>query len=892
MANYYIATTDMTLEQAITNGALLDGEALYIQQGAVVTVTQTPSILMGVVTVTDGELLIDGTAIATGNVINFVGEYLKYVTVYGLGLFRVTGAWYSLATTDGTDNQSIGLATYFGASFADLVPAIWIETGRRLNFVSPIGVTPAIDDWVYINGSKDPQGRIVEVQPTYLVVKFLIGAMLDAQGIAVRKVVDNNGPDFQETWTATASGADVKEVGVYQEFGNCVHNAVDNMTSFGSKMGGFVFSHIFQATALTLGGATGGFKPPSGCDIRIPNVHFSTSDLTNYPLGTTYHDGGLVEQNRYRLYMENAGEADVNVCNWGSTYAGTRYAAKFNATFVGACVDLGSSSAGSKTIIRNCVLTQDPLSTAYGNAYCFRCSSSLFGTEQTDCLAVISSQDYRFMGAEMSLDVTIKNCIHTIAGTLAYQNSTFGYRYLSCVGVVCDNNVAYGYNAAAYIGALYLYGVTGYRGTRFKYSMTQDESESTSGATGIRVENLTTDSSLVGWEVLGNGQTIGRATYLRDSSHLKFRCYGRVTDKLAVPLTADYFLYMQGSCNDIDFARVFTDNASATYAELVVPSLTTRSLKLTNVSAKFASRVVTGAGATALYKGYSGGSGDLNSAVDGIEIDLQAVYGSHFHDCFRSDTSGAIFLLFSPESADTVGVYSFVTGTPRFSRDGDMNLAVGDVIEFYMPYAAMGHTAFSGVVTLAKGNVVTIDGTDAWGSANVTAEFQYDTGAGFNGTWLDLRTTANLTGIASMVGGVKLKVRLTCLVATEDINGLLIHTATTLADQQANLYPIDQQTVSVKVTAKDAKTLSVVQGARVYLEAAAGGPLTAGTVIFNTLTSSVGEVSEPTFSYLADQPVTGRVRKSSSTPLYKTGIISGTITSTGFDTTTFLVPDE
>ena len=46
MANY-TATTDMTLEQAITNGAMANGETLTINLGVTVTCTQTPSILHG-----------------------------------------------------------------------------------------------------------------------------------------------------------------------------------------------------------------------------------------------------------------------------------------------------------------------------------------------------------------------------------------------------------------------------------------------------------------------------------------------------------------------------------------------------------------------------------------------------------------------------------------------------------------------------------------------------------------------------------------------------------------------------------------------------------------------------------------------------------------------------
>lgn len=67
-------------------------------------------------------------------------------------------------------------------------------------------------------------------------------------------------------------------------------------------------------------------------------------------------------------------------------------------------------------------------------------------------------------------------------------------------------------------------------------------------------------------------------------------------------------------------------------------------------------------------------------------------------------------------------------------------------------------------------------------------------------------------------------------------------------------------TVPIKVTVKDAATLGLIQGARVYIETAAGGPASAGEVLVNTLTDGTGEVNT-TVAYEGDQPVTGTVRK-------------------------------
>lgn len=98
--------------------------------------------------------------------------------------------------------------------------------------------------------------------------------------------------------------------------------------------------------------------------------------------------------------------------------------------------------------------------------------------------------------------------------------------------------------------------------------------------------------------------------------------------------------------------------------------------------------------------------------------------------------------------------------------------------------------------------------------------------------------------------------------------------------------------VTTTITVKDVDTGSNVQGARVYLVAAAGGPLTQGTVIFNDLTDSNGQVQDIR-SLSNPQPVTGWVRKGTSTIYYKTSPITATISnSAGLDLTVQLVRDE
>lgn len=90
-----------------------------------------------------------------------------------------------------------------------------------------------------------------------------------------------------------------------------------------------------------------------------------------------------------------------------------------------------------------------------------------------------------------------------------------------------------------------------------------------------------------------------------------------------------------------------------------------------------------------------------------------------------------------------------------------------------------------------------------------------------------------------------------------------------------------------------------VTGANSYTYTVTGTPATpaTGTIIATAaiiygITSATGVLTD-TRSYTTDQPIVGRVRKTSSTPLYSQGTVSGTVDSgAGFSTTVLLIRDD
>lgn len=832
----YIVSTDNDLESVITANSMVAGDDITINSGAVLTCTESPSILMGYIFIQDGKFIIDGTSISAGNVINWVGDQAHQIRSFGLGEFEVTGDWYSLGTTDGTDGQVVDISSYWGGSSEDVIPAIWIETGRRIDFDGSSGDVPEVDDWVYKTSDLEVLGRIVEVQPTYLVVKFLTGSLADNDAIQVRKVVDNNGPDFQITWTALVNNAsgDIKEAGVYQSFANVANNQVNEIANFGNNMGGFVFYNLWQSNSITLGGpTTGGFQPPNGCDIRVPNVHFSTSTSASFPTTT---NPGNNELSRYGLYTTNAGSMDFDKCNFGSAYAATSGARKYHTNFVGANLAIGSViSSGSLRYIET-VVPYDCLSNAFVAGYAFRNEQIASEVYMEDCHCVSGAVTQWVMGGSEVAKATMKNCISSKAnGTLINTSLTSPLFWRVSSNLTIDNCVLYNFDGTYADQLFYLANCDNVEVTRMKFSATQDHTEQGVEQDGINAFSKCNNLSIIGLEIMGDGFPGASLLDFSGINNVKVRAIGMIDEKILFGSDVDYFVWIRGICTNFSFARCWkTGGGQSKFA--VIPT-TAKDVEFINCSGDYSGELEV-LGTRVYIRGTHGASGNMN-ASDGWETLLENAYGSGWNDGFRSDTTGQLVLTF-PAPTDTDTYYTVTAGSPRFNNSGQLFMESGDIVEFEMPYFAKGHTAFTGVITRGATTGASGPGSDGWG-ANITADFQYDTGSGYNGTWLDIATPANLTAITGMVGGIKIKVRLQAN-ATIAPNGLALYTTTTITDQKNNLYPIDQEEYTFSLTGLQNPTEVRVYRVSDNVELAGEEDVTTGTFNYTYTYSSDTDV--------------------------------------------------
>ena len=157
---------------------------------------------------------------------------------------------------------------------------------------------------------------------------------------------------------------------------------------------------------------------------------------------------------------------------------------------------------------------------------------------------------------------------------------------------------------------------------------------------------------------------------------------------------------------------------------------------------------------------------------------------------------------------------------------------------------------------------------------------------------LDTATTYDFTNLNFIGYGVTgasnaaLDVSATTGTVTINING-----GSTPTYKTAGATVVINNTVNVKVVAKTITGVNI-ENARVLLEADTGGDLADGTDILTGLTDVNGEALNAGFNFTNNQPIKGWIRKSTTTPFYKQGIISGTITNNGFEATIILILDE
>ena len=883
----YTFSEDTNLCDFIDGEAAYDsGDTIIINTAAVVTIDRSPVSALGNITIDDGQLLVDG-ANAT-DPIHIWGKYKKAILPAGSnGKFVSTVGWYTHASTgDGTASQSISWSDYWSGDaeagdFTDLLHGIWMEDTVQVSYGSESGTTPSVGDWIEDGSDIMIYGRIIAIDDTAKTIQIenWSGGIASGTVLKVRQLVELEGPQVILGWTATTTSTETLVTGVWTPMARLTERddaapaaAYTQQTGQGYLMNEFSDTMTFP------------YKRPRN------GAHFRANMIT---VGTVVDEAGFdlqaprvldaAESNRYDFSGSNAGTVEARGINFGTGFGGISAMGQFIYEYC-SLTGAGGNGLGKQMEMRNSIIAPDPREamlkgTKLGSL------DSLSGYLVHDTLLILgdAESDSSYTIAT-SNNLDFRRC--TFRSSKGTGADTHALKIVRAKSVeIRDCDIGAGIQMQTVVNGNLI-------GNKFHYNADGLQSSTTSTAAVILELLVGCDNVLVKDMQILTGPA-GRVLNITDSFNITIRCINS-PDFPALLNTnrTQATMLLSGVFENIDIARVYFDGTttgSDTADKAIQVQRTGLNVTALNIHGAYLPEWEPYTSNLDARSITSMSDGGINTNK-GMEVDMINIYGNMFSSTFSSNTVGN--LCYSFRDVDVASATHFtVTGDYYFDRRGKLGMYDGAVFEYTQQEFALGHTGFTGNLTIGTTNssALGVNSIDA----DILLDFQYDIGSGFNGVWLDADTPANLTGITIDPDiGVKMKWRLANNDGVlREFNGLVFGTTTTLTDQQI-LYPIDQNLVPLKISAFDASDSSAVEGARVYLTALAGGPATVGDVILTGLTDSNGELSNPAFLLTADQPVTGRIRKSTSSPLYKTGLISGTIIDAGLDLSAFLVGDE
>lgn len=450
-------------------------------------------------------------------------------------------------------------------------------------------------------------------------------------------------------------------------------------------------------------GKTAGYKPASGCKVRIPNVILSSAAAVDYARNTLNIGAGT----RYDTTTTAAGSIVVKnaVCNW--------YISGSSAF----SVDLRDSAFWAVSL-SNTASTTDILNCGFGasrdiSIQPVTIANSFSGGSFTDVRAFRTTTGITIgfaTCAEFDLTRVQAECGGYLArptrGTLFI--SALAFSFSACADITLQDCTAIGGG----VGFL-----TVVRATVNNISYADKlfgDGDLVNPGHGIYIASSSSNIFVDGFSAYGNlpnlapAQSIFTATSNCDS--IEFRNVGTA----AAPydcgnLTANP-LAISGTVTNATFRRIYTENVRT--AAITVPN-TNQNIKFINVWGDGGDpQRIQGVAVTSQGCRWSN-----NNAVE------SAVYGTHWEDAFTSATSGRITIYGNEPLVSTANQCSFTFGANAgFTSAGGASMPnVGDEVVWTMPYYAIGHT---GIAQFGYGTST----TETWFMTGVNQqnfEFEY-----------------------------------------------------------------------------------------------------------------------------------------------------------------------
>lgn len=748
----------------------LAGEDFTITSGATLTLDSMPHLtamgILGDITISDGTLHIDG-------------RYAREVTYSsGTGTLPVVGA--AASWTGGTgkvirlnsgDNAS-GTMTITRQTGVDptgtITDGTWSATvdSSKNGFLIVYGED---QDW----GSVDGRSSLIINGDWYEVG---VGDGTDSQTLELPHT--GHQPCI---WVETGNGT-----GVFDKWFRVVPSAsiifYNNISQFGATYeSGFVFDQTFGDATVTFGTSTAGGVPPSGARIRIPNVHIGTTTTaaptTEVNSATFASHIGVVAPNT------NLNVA-IDHLNGSSCYVDFRGT---NAVTVSdSCWGLSTTAALLQKV--NAAAYFDNVAIvdgSHGVAGCYLPAvttgviDNLGGITFNNCLIYAGNNANNNGGLVLTTMANIAfTGVNKLVPNQQDENTCYALRGLTASNGTAETLICLGGQLGLTTGANnwevdeLIYGLPPGRGT----------TEQNMGA----IAHTASKGLIVHSGRLASGAKHGTVQIVvcTDSDTVTVRNFGEIDAKIDGEARCTGIVNLAGISSNITLQRMWYTNCNTTQVLTMLNSVA--DITIENCSTDYNDEIELD-GNRVIAKGIHGASGAPDAST-GVEGDNTNCIATIFLDYFKSDTTGAIGLNFNDRGVKHLNDVEIVSGTPSWNGLCDLLMrTTGDQVIYTWPYSIKGHTGFQNAAIQAAGvNHLT----------NHSYEYSVDTGSGWT-AWATANG-ANLSAETISPAGFKFKLRITCTTAaaTNAIKGFAALTTTTIADQKANLYDLDVNTVT------------------------------------------------------------------------------------------------
>lgn len=826
MANQTVSV-NRNMDDAAING-LLNGEDIAINTNAVLTINSDSrwgqqAAVIGAITIDAG----------TGGICRIDGRDVWWVP-YDAGTGNVpalgTAGVQNCTGSGGATGEFLGIFTALGvapSAAASAMPATGFVKFRSKvgNFADNEVITLPGGATVTVNSATGGQRgwlHIVGEETTLITVPrvgkfeslgdwFELGVGNGATGQTLQYYVGDICPAVQ---IETAAGS-----GVYEWWANAGATRWGQNNRIGQDARGKYFN-CTAAGVITFalrGAVNNGAVPPTGAKIRVPNIHISNSNTTNFALNVI----SATIATRWEFATTTAGDIRIDYTA-GAWYLNLNQPYAVNMNHSSVFDNITITECATNIILNDCAVG---LSNSL-DAVPFNLTSNFAG------ITVTNGRYVKYEGETGDVGAIVVTCSNVLIDGARFDQ--FG-----------DNTAATLTRGAASLASLHLNQVNDFTirnvilvgaGLRIITSSNGEVSNityadtpsnlATTATNGVYVVDISSFCSNIAISGITQLDSIANVhPYLGFLSTIN--SFGITLENIGTFASP----YNAGSANQIGVLAAFGGNGSDhIIRRCYVSNLRTGLFTTNNSETRLQLIDCRGDYADALQLSSLNVTAKGLACTPGISGQT-SVYGTHVLDAFTGATTGRILFSANEPTSLTSSQLAITSGSALFTSTGNVKLInVGDQVTWTMDYFALGHTALANIAP-------TFSGTNA---GNHTFEFQWDTGSGWNGTWLSA-TGANLSAVGAInpATGIKLKIRATCSIAatTNTITFYRIDTVSTSV-AQANQYPLPgvQLTLTGLIAGSE---IRAYQGTNPSTAVEIGGSESSGTSFVLDYASSV-----------------------------------------------------